>query len=285
MNTHAAFQQSFARRIWSDPSNEESNEERDEEPRDEAQQTPSRVDATMQRAFAVYRNTAMKGCIDALQANHPAVAQLVGEAWFRSVAALYVRERPPAEPRLMHYGTSPDATPGGTFADFLARCAPAAALPYLPGVARLDALWTVCHTAADAAAADPAWLASMDPADLGGVRLRPHPAARWVWCENLPVYTIWSATRQGVALDDALVWQGEGTLLTRPADSVLWSPLSQAGCALLEACAAGATLAEAAAAAQRIDVHCDLAALLAQLLRQGALTQPLTQPLAQGATP
>ena len=32
-----------------------------------------------QPGFAVYRNTVMKGCIDALQANYPAVARLVGE--------------------------------------------------------------------------------------------------------------------------------------------------------------------------------------------------------------
>ena len=30
------------------------------------------------RAFAVYRNTVLKGCIDALQANYPTVGQLVG---------------------------------------------------------------------------------------------------------------------------------------------------------------------------------------------------------------
>ena len=37
-----------------------------------------------QPAFAVYRNTVMKGCIDALQANYPAVARLVGELFYES---------------------------------------------------------------------------------------------------------------------------------------------------------------------------------------------------------
>ena len=32
-----------------------------------------------QPAFAVYRNTVMKACIDALQANYPAVTRLVSE--------------------------------------------------------------------------------------------------------------------------------------------------------------------------------------------------------------
>lgn len=269
MNTLAAFQQSFARRVWGDESGLA------------PQHTGPLADSTVQPAFSVYRNTVMKGCIDALQANHPAVSQLVGDAWFRSMAAIYVRERPPTEPRLLHYGTSVGAAPGEAFADFLARFEPAASLPYLPGVAQLDATWIACHTAADAAGADPAWLASLDAEVLGGVRLSPHPAVRWAWFDSLPIYTIWSVTREGQALSDSLVWQSEGALLTRPVDSVLWSPLSRAGCALLEACAAGATLTEAAAAAQRSDADCDLTALLAQLLQQGAFSQPI----AQGTTP
>jgi hypothetical protein len=32
-------------------------------------------------ALAVYRNTVAKGCIDALQANYPAVHTLVGSDW------------------------------------------------------------------------------------------------------------------------------------------------------------------------------------------------------------
>jgi len=69
-------------------------------------------------AFAVYRNTVMKGCIDALQANYPAVARLVGEEWFRAAAAVYVREHLPRTPMLLEYGAG--------FADFLARFEPAA---------------------------------------------------------------------------------------------------------------------------------------------------------------
>src|SRR5687768_2867500 len=82
---------------------------------------------TAQPAFAVYRNTVMKGCIDALQANYPAVARLVGEEWFRAAATIYVRETLPAEPMMLNYGAM--------FADFLTHFGPAADLPYLPGVA------------------------------------------------------------------------------------------------------------------------------------------------------
>lgn len=235
-------------------------------------------------AFAVYRNTVLKGCIDALQANHPAVCNLVGEVWFQSAAALYARQHPPRDPRLYRYGVDPAVPP--LFADFIADLAAANALPYLRGVARLDAAWSQCHCAADAEAADPAWLAQLPPDALGDTVLRPHPAARWHWFADQPVPSIWASSRAGTGPGDQLTWQGEGALLTRPQADVLWHPLPQAGCALLDACAGGAPLATAAQAALALDPACDLAGLLALLLRQGALTRlvPVPSPLA-GATP
>ena len=58
---------------------------------------------TRHPAFAVYRNTVLKGCVDALQANYPAVARLVGEGWFHSTATLYARAHPPVDGRLVLY--------------------------------------------------------------------------------------------------------------------------------------------------------------------------------------
>ena len=58
-----------------------------------------------QSAFAdAYRNTVMKGCVDALAANFPAVVRLVGEQWFRAVALDFVTWQPPDDPRLLSYG-------------------------------------------------------------------------------------------------------------------------------------------------------------------------------------
>ena len=74
-----------------------------------------------QPAFAVYRNTVMKACIDALEANFPAVARLVGSEWFRAAAALHVAASPPRDGRLLNYGEG--------FADFLQGFEPATELP------------------------------------------------------------------------------------------------------------------------------------------------------------
>lgn len=221
---------------------------------------------TAQPAFAVYRNTVISGCVDALQANFPSVARLVGADWFRAAAAAFARARPPRDGRLLMYGEN--------FADFLEDFEPAHDLPYLPGVARLDRLWIEAHAAEDASAVDSAWLASLLPEQLGASRLQPHPAARWRLFDDLPIYSIWAPNRLGTDRADEIVWRGEGALLTRPVDAVAWQPLERPGGAFLDACAAGSSLAEAAGAALDVQPDVDIAALLWRLLSAGALICP-----------
>lgn len=231
---------------------------------------PESADARMQvlaaqPGFAIYRNTVFKGCIDALQANFPAVTRLVGEEWLRAAAAVYVREHLPGEPSLLAYGDG--------FAAFLETFEPARELPYLAGVARLDRLWTESHAARDAARLDPMDVASLAPDVLARCTLTPHPAARWAWFDEQPVPTIWARNRTDGAFDAGIDWRGEGILLTRPVDAVEHAPLHAASCAFLDACAAGLRLDEAADLALRADPDVDLSHLMAQLLSAGAFTQ------------
>lgn len=44
-----------------------------------------------QPGFSIYRNTVLRAASNALQANYPAIERLVGEEWFRAVAALHAR--------------------------------------------------------------------------------------------------------------------------------------------------------------------------------------------------
>lgn len=224
-------------------------------------------DLVAQPAFAVYRNTVMKGCVDALAANFPAVVRLVGEQWFRAVALDFVTWQPPDDPRLLSYGRG--------FPDFLELCAAARELPYLPGVARLDRFWIEAHVAANADT-DASFLATLSPERLGATVVLPHPAARWRWFAGQPVFTLWSRNRENDGGPLEIEWRDEGALLTRPGDPVLWRVASHAECVFLDTCAAraGAPLAEAAAAAIACEPETDLAALLAGLLRAGALVFP-----------
>jgi len=215
-----------------------------------------------QPGFAIYRNTVLKGCIDALAANYPAVARLVGEEWFRAAAAVFAREQLPAQPVLLDYGEG--------FADFLRQFGPAAELTYLADVARLDRFWSEAHVAADAEPLDPAALASLPPSRMSAFRLRPHPAARWRGFDA-PIYTIWSRSRNGDGTIGEVDWSSEGALLTRPFDDLRHGPFSAAGVAFLDACAGGLSVEGAVHAALDVDAEADLAALIRQLCDAGAL--------------
>lgn len=208
----------------------------------------------------VYRNTVLKSCIDALQANYPAVARLVGEEWFRAAAAIYVRQSPPGSPMLIEYGAE--------FADFLAGFESAADLPYLPAVARLDRFWSESHVAADEVPLCALDVAGLAPEILGGMVLKPHAAARWAWF-SVPAFTIWARNRGELPVggdEPEIEWCGEGALLTRPADAIEWLELDEAACAFMDACAAGVPLADAAGCVPAADI----AGLLARLFAAGA---------------
>jgi hypothetical protein len=219
-----------------------------------------------QPGFAVYRNTVLKGCIDALQANYPAVARLVGEEWFRAAAAVYARAELPAQASLLDYGAG--------FARFLEGFAPAAELPYLPAVARLDRFWSEAHAARDEAPVAAALVAGLPHEALARTILRPHASARWAWFDGTPAHTLWSRNRfgeEGAALDlSSIGWRGEGALIVRPRDGVEHLALDAADCAFLDACAAGRDLAAAAEAALARAPGCNLALLMKRLLEAGA---------------
>jgi len=246
----AAFQDAFARKLLAS------------EP---AAGGETMIDGLVEQpGFAVYRNTVLTGCIDALQANYPAVARLVGEEWFRAAAAVFVRDALPANPTLLDYGAG--------FAEFLASFEPAAELPYLADVARLDRLWSEVHVAADAAVVDPAAVAALGPQQMAQARLRPHPAARWRWFGQVPAYSISSLNRAGAAEIGEVEWHGEGVLLTRPRGEVLHGPLDRAGIAFLDACMRGECIHDAVIGVLDADEHADLSALIRQLLQAGAFT-------------
>ena len=217
-----------------------------------------------QPAFAVYRNTVLQGCIDALEANFPTVARLVGSEWFRSAALAYVRAQPPRDGRLLAYGDD-------GFAAFVQALPTAASLPYLAGVAALDGLWRACHVAGDAPVLAAQALASLAPEALAATVLRVHPATQWAWFEDQPVAQIWCRERADEPQGD-LGWIGDGLLLTRIDGTVQWQLLPRAGCAFLDACAAGHALGEAAAHALAVDPETPLASVLQQLLNAGAFT-------------
>lgn len=220
-----------------------------------------------QPAFSVYRNTVLKGWVDALEANFPAVVRLVGEEWFRAAAAVYARANPPRTVMMVSYGDS--------FAAFLETFEPAAELPYLPAVARLDRLWTEAHVAADAPVLDAGTFAAMAPEALAATVGVLHPSARIAWCGHTAP-SIWLDARglTPEVHEIAFEARGEGVLLVRAGGPVETLKLTAGGFAFLDASARGLTLAEACGAALAEEPSLDLASLTAALIEVGAFSVP-----------
>jgi hypothetical protein len=212
--------------------------------------------------MAVYRNTIAKGCVDALAANFPTVASLVGDEWFRAAAALFAAEHPPTSAALLAYGE--------VFPDWLATFPPAGDLPYLPAMAWMDWRWTVALFAPEAAPLA-AEAFALDPETLASARPRLHPSLTFAWFDTgLP--GLWLAAREPVPGEMELIEDPQGVLFVRPADAVISRRLDAAGFAFLAAAQSGSTLGEAIIAAAEADPSTDLPALFAALIADGVFS-------------
>lgn len=205
--------------------------------------------------FAVYRNNVVAGLIEALAVAYPAVAALVGERFFRAVAAAFVRERPPRSPVLIHYGAG--------FADFLAAFAPAQGVPFVADVARVERAWLEAFHAAEAVPTPIAVLARLSEETLSACRFRLHPSFRLV-ASRWPVVSLWAANTGRAEHAAVDLRRAETALVLRPGDRVLVSASSAPEASFFADLAAGRSFGESAlAAAPGIDLGQALGRLFA----------------------
>ncbi len=204
------------------------------------------------RRFDIYRNNVVVALVEALGEAFPVVQAIVGEEFFEAMAGVYVRAHPPSSPRMMFYGES--------FAPFLESFPPAAGLPYLPDVARLEYALRLAYHAANEPAADPAVLGGLDPAALAQARLSLQAACHILRSAH-PVHAIWRYNATG---DKSPVQStAEDVLVSRPDDRVFVQLLPPGGAAFLLALRAGEPLGHAAEQAAADAPAFDLGANLA----------------------
>lgn len=227
-------------------------------------------------AFAVYANTGLLACIDALQATYPSVVLVLGEAAFRPLAARFARAHPPTDSRLFLYGDG--------FAEHLRALEPPSTWPHLADLACIDRCRAEAHAAFDAPVLTSDELALLPAEVLEATVLAPTPATRWHHSPDAPVLDLWAVAGQGDAAAPSIRWRGQAALITRPGDEVLMHELPLAGIALLEACASAQPLGAAAAAAQAAEPGVDLQALFATLFTQGAFRSLAPSPAPSIAT-
>ncbi|WP_119389114.1 HvfC/BufC N-terminal domain-containing protein [Taklimakanibacter lacteus] len=221
------------------------------------------------RRYGVYRNNVATGLARALAARFPVTEKIVGEDFFTAMARDYVLEHPPSSPVLLHYGNS--------FADFVAGFAPAASVPYLADIVRLEDAQVRAYHAADIASVDPQVLTRIAPERMAGLTFIFHPAAS-VLRSAYPVVTIWSMNSGEQPLTPIADWQAEDALVTRPELAVLTRRIAPGSTAFLLALMAGDGLAGAFGKALTVDETFDLGGNLADLLRSGAVIDILSEP-------
>jgi hypothetical protein len=215
------------------------------------------------RRFAVYRNNVIVGLSESLKITFPAVCRIVGEGFFLAMARAYVIASPPRSPMLLEYGSG--------FAEFVQGFEPAASLPYLADVARLENAWKESFHAAEAEPIDPARLSGIEPDRVSDLRFDLHPSSRLV-VSRYPALTIWRMNVEGGEPGPVDLDVAEDSLVVRPAAKVEVRFVPPGGVAFIESLAGGSTLGEAAGVALAKAPQFDLAANLSGLLSAGAFT-------------
>lgn len=204
--------------------------------------------AETRRRFATHRNTFVVTLIDALCESYPVCVQLTGEAYFRELARQRIDDDPPRSPVLAEFITA--------FPDYLAT-QPAAQLPCMLDVARIEAARIVAFNAADdLPLATGALAALLDaPERLPQTRMRLHGAATWLRCAQAGG-SAWLAHQQ-VDVDAALAAvdadRCEDVLVHRSAFAVEVRVLPPGGAACLDALRDGRSLGDAFAHALQAD--------------------------------
>lgn len=212
------------------------------------------------KRFAVYRNNVHVSLVGALAARFPVTRQVVGEEFFSGMARVYVGEHKPKTPVLLHYGES--------FPDFMASFPPAARIPYLADLARLEAAWTQSYNAAEAEVLMPSDLARVAPERLGNLPLKAAPPTRLV-SSPWPIGSIWSAHQQSPFVPPTQ--QGaEAVLLTRPDAEVRLTIIPADAAVFLVELASAPTLGAAVEAVLSAYPHFDPGATLIGLAGLGA---------------
>src|SRR5262249_23844297 len=205
----------------------------------------------------IYRNTSRIALTNTLRLNYPAVQRLVGEDFFAAAADIFITKEPPRMAWLDFYGAG--------FPEFLHGFGPAASLPYLPDIARLERAVSRALHAADAKALAPAELADLPQYAQGSVSFVPHPSVGLL-SSNYPVDAIWravlardDAALAAIGLDSGTVW----LLVARTASAIEVTRLNERCWRFAEALFAGSPLPDALERADSDEAPAWLAAHIA----------------------
>jgi hypothetical protein len=177
--------------------------------------------STPERRLGIYRNNTISNLRGALREVYPIIEQLVGAEFFSQAAKEFIAAHPSTSGDLNDYGDG--------FADFLTGFPPAAELPYLPDVARLEWALERAYYAPDQAPLELQRLGEVSPDRYGDLRLKLHPAAALIQ-SDYPLGAIWEFHQPGYEGDGFIDLNAGGAmmLVTRRDMRTMMEPLDQA---------------------------------------------------------
>ncbi|MFC3642959.1 HvfC/BufC N-terminal domain-containing protein [Aquibium oceanicum] len=216
------------------------------------------------KRFAVYRNNVAASLVNALADIYPAVAKIVGEEFFRAMALVFARSSPPRSRVLSEYGHD--------FPDLIADFGPAARMPYLADVARLERAWLDAFHAADAQPLDARELGELAPDELASACFVPHPAMRLVRSRYAAISIMEANRGNGGSAGRIRGDVGEDALVTRPGTNVEVRRLPPGCAGFLQGLAAGASLAAAVESALEEQPVFDAGGAIALMIEAGAFS-------------
>ena len=203
----------------------------------------------------IYRNNLFTSLTNALQAIYPSIQRLVGEGFFKYLAHSYIRAHPSQSGNLHDFGQE--------LAPFIAQFEPAATVPYLADVARLEWAQHEVFHAADHSPLDLQRLSAVPDELQTELRFCFHPASRLI-SSPYPVLKIWQACRdehetvQTISAND----ESEQILVVRQQGKIELHRLTRAEYAFLKALAGGYRLGTAYERATEVNERFDLATTL-----------------------
>lgn len=215
------------------------------------------------KRFAVYRNNVVVSLIEALADAFPAVHRIVGDDFFRAMARAYVMASPPRSPIMLDYGAG--------LPDFIRSFGPAAGLPYLEDVARIERAWTEAYHAPEDSPIDPGAFSEVAPDQLPAMQLELHPSLRLVRSQ-FPALTIWQMNiDDGVPAPVDLAAGGEDALIVRPVADVEVRLIPKGSLEFIQALGDGRPVLGALEVALIANSRFDLSTNLFDLMGAGAI--------------
>lgn len=225
----------------------------------------SRNGADPASRFAVYRNNVRSSLINALATAYPVTLQLVGEEFFRAMAGLFVQACPPTSPLISEYGSA--------FPAFIQDFEPAASVPYLADIARLERLRVRAYHAADTQPLDQQAILQVieGQTDVGKLRLQLHPSLATL-NSAFAVVAVWAAHQSDGALATLNPWHAQAALVLRQGLEVRVFAIDSGSATFINSLAHGSPLEKAMEQALEASAEFDLHHCLTLLISHNAIT-------------